>query len=193
MSSSDSDVCSSVADSSDSSEYMFESQYLPYEGKPLAPLGEDITDVNSQQTTEEADLDGLTPTMLELRYDRKNKVDSWYITCLQLCHTVVDCLVKELHRKIDFILNSIRFYKCKCGKCSDQNLLGSLEVRCCHEITEALGKLTFDGSIENISCVTLHEDFGALTNETVLSQVGPLLKDRKGRSYRCRSGMPFKE
>ena len=30
MSSSDSDVCSSAANSSDSSEYVFESQYLPY-------------------------------------------------------------------------------------------------------------------------------------------------------------------
>ena len=99
-----------------------------------------------------------------------------------LMRTIVVCLLKELHHKIDFILNSIRYCRCNCGKCSDQNLLGLLEFRCCHEIIEALVKLTFGGSIEKISCVTLHEDFSALTNETVLSQVGPLLKDRKGRS-----------
>jgi hypothetical protein len=52
-------------------------------------------------------------------------------------------------------------------------LVGALEFRCSHEIIEAIGKLTFDRSIEKISCVTLHKDFSALTNETVLPQVGP--------------------
>ena len=61
------------------------------------------------------------------------------------------------------------------------------------DVAMRLGKLTFDGSIEKIKCVTLHEDYKALTNETVLSQVGPMLRDRQGRSYRCRSGIPRKE
>ena len=44
----------------------------------------------------------------------------------------------------------------------------------------------FDGSIERliISCITEHEDYTALTNKTVLSLVGPLLRCRNGRSYR---------
>ncbi len=77
MSSSDSDISSSDPGSSDSSEYVFGSQYLPYEGEPLAPRGDDILEENSEETTEETDLDGLTPAILEKRYDRKNKVDSW--------------------------------------------------------------------------------------------------------------------
>jgi hypothetical protein len=55
------------------------------------------------------------------------------------------------------------------------NVASALEYRCCHEITEALGKLTFDGSIENISCLTLHEDYKAMKNEAGLPQVGPQL------------------
>ena len=53
---------------------------MPYEGEPLAPQGEDILDEISEETTKEADLDGMTPAILEARYesyDRKNKVDSW--------------------------------------------------------------------------------------------------------------------
>jgi hypothetical protein len=50
---------------------------LPYEGEPLAAVGDDITDAFCEEATEEADLDGLTPAILESRYDRKNKVDSW--------------------------------------------------------------------------------------------------------------------
>ena len=53
---------------------------MPYEGEPLAPQGDDIMDEISVETTKEADisdLDGMTPAILEARYDRKNKVDSW--------------------------------------------------------------------------------------------------------------------
>ena len=51
---------------------------MPYEGEPLAPQGDDIMDEISEETTKEADLDGMTPAIfLEARYNRKNKVDSW--------------------------------------------------------------------------------------------------------------------
>jgi hypothetical protein len=83
--------------------------------------------------------------------------------------------------------------RCLCRKCSDERLVGALEFRCCHEVVEALGKLMFDGSIEQMSCVTLHTDFEASTNKTALSLVGPMLKDQQGRSYRCPSGTPRKE
>ena len=77
MSSTESDIFASISDTSDSSEYIFGSRYLPYEGEPLAAVGDDITDEFCEEATEEADLDGLTPAILESRYDRKNKVDSW--------------------------------------------------------------------------------------------------------------------
>ena len=50
---------------------------MPYEGEPLAPQGDDIMEEISEETTKEAELDGLTQAILEARYDRKNKVDSW--------------------------------------------------------------------------------------------------------------------
>lgn len=77
MSSTGSDISGSVSNSSDSSEYVFGSEYLPYNGEPLAPQGDDIMEGNGDETTEKADLDGLTPDILEARYDRKDKVDSW--------------------------------------------------------------------------------------------------------------------
>lgn len=53
--------------------------------------------------------------------------------------------------------------------------------------------MTFDGSIEHINCITQHEDFGPMTHATVLEQVGPLLKDRNGRSYRRRGSQTRNE
>ena len=43
--------------------------------------------------------------------------------------------------------------RCKCEHCNDETLANALEFRCCHEVTNAIGKLVFDGSIENISCI----------------------------------------
>ena len=57
-----------------------------------------------------------------------------------------------------------------------------MEFRCCKEVVEAVGKLTFEGIEGN--CILDHPDFDALTNGTVLEQVCPLMKDRKGRSYK---------
>ena len=79
--------------------------------------------------------------------------------------------------------------RCKCGKCSLEHLVGSLEYRCCSEVNEAQGTLVFDGSIEHISCITEHEDFIAMSNTSVLKNAGPLLKDRQGRKYRRKAGM----
>lgn len=69
--------------------------------------------------------------------------------------------------------------QCECGNCSTELLSSALELRCCKEVSAAMAKLTFEG-IEG-SCVLDHTDFDALTNATVLEQVCPLLKDRKGR------------
>ncbi|XP_065060192.1 uncharacterized protein LOC135687538 [Rhopilema esculentum] len=82
---------------------------------------------------------------------------------------------------------------CKCGKCSVQNLVGAREYRCCWEVHPAFGKLTFDGSVDRIRCVTLHDEYIALSNRIVLKQVGPLLKDRQGRGYRRRGNQTENE
>ena len=63
-----------------------------------------------------------------------------------------------------------------------------MELRCCHEVGAAIGKLCFDASIEKIKCISQHEDYGAHTNESVLDDVAPLLHDKSGRAYRCGSG-----
>ena len=53
----------------------------------------------------------------------------------------------------------------------------------------ASAKMTFDGLIERINCITQHEDYLAFTSRTVLLQAALLLKDKDGRSYRRRSGV----
>ena len=63
-------------------------------------------------------------------------------------------------------------------------LVSAHEFRYCTEVGCACGKLTFDGSIERISCVTQYKDYLALTNSGVLKMVAPILRDRNGRGYR---------
>ena len=61
----------------------------------------------------------------------------------------------------------------------------------CSEIEQAVGKLMFDGSNEHVNCVAQHEDYGHLIHKAGLLLVGPLLKDKNGRGYRCpRQGQP---
>jgi len=72
-------------------------------------------------------------------------------------------------------------------------LVGALEFRCCWEVLSAHGKLTFDGSIERIKCVTEHEDYLALTQAAVLKAVAPLLKKRYGSTYKQRTNQTLNE
>ena len=72
-------------------------------------------------------------------------------------------------------------------------LVGVLEFRCCWEVLSAHGKLTCDGSIERIKCVTEHEDFLALTHAAVLKEVAPLLKKRDGGTYKQRANQILNE
>ena len=50
-----------------------EGQISPYRDEPLADVGEEDTSMNE----EEADVDGLTPAILEARYEKTVNVDSW--------------------------------------------------------------------------------------------------------------------
>lgn len=73
---------------------------------------------------------------------------------------------------------------------SPKSLSGATEYRCCREVVDTLGKMAFDGSIENIKCITQH---GAISNKAVLLQVAPLIKNKYGRTYRRRAGISENE
>ena len=57
-----------------------------------------------------------------------------------------------------------------------------LDVDGCREIGDISVRLVQEGRQE--LCITQHSNFSHLANLTVLEQVGPLLKDKNGRSYR---------
>ena len=61
-------------------------------------------------------------------------------------------------------------------------LVGSREFRCCKEIVEAKGKFLFEGI--DAGCILSHHDYEPMTNRTVLSTVGPLLKTEGGQRYK---------
>ena len=52
------------------------SQIEPYQDEPLA---EDDSTSEGNEVEEEADEDGLTPTVLEARYERQIPVNSWFV------------------------------------------------------------------------------------------------------------------
>ena len=87
----------------------------------------------------------------------------------------------------------ILFGRCRCQHCRTELLVGSIEFRCCREVTSTSGKMVFDGSIEKISCITQHEDYDAITNQAVLVQVAPLVRTKDGRTYHCRGGVSENE
>ena len=74
MSSSDNTSCS-FSDNTDSNDKVYSCQFRPYEDEHLVHEGEDVMSENNEET--ERDLDGLTPVVLEDRFDRKVKFDYW--------------------------------------------------------------------------------------------------------------------
>ena len=75
-------VASSIQDSSsdnDENYEVFSSQiYAPYEDEPLADEHEDSNEeIESDLADEHADIDGLTPSVLEARYENTVSVESW--------------------------------------------------------------------------------------------------------------------
>ena len=71
-----------------------------------------------------------------------------------------------------------------CGECNATTLETAREYRCCWEVPQAIGKLTFEGIAEEVRCITKHPDFSALVNKSVLMLAGPLFKTREGRRYK---------
>lgn len=140
-----------ISDSSEEEWGVITGVIAPYQDEPLADENDEETGVSSEQT----DVDGLTPSTLEARYERTVDVDSW----------------------------------CRCKQCNTGTLVGSLEFRCCREVTNSSAKMVFDGSIERIKCITQHEDYDAIRNRAVLLQVAPLLRNQDGGTYRRRGGV----
>ena len=89
--------------------------------------------------------------------------------------------------------NLILFDRCRRQHCRTELLVGSIEFRCCRDVTSTSGKMVFDGSIEKISCITQHEDYDAITNRAVLVKAAPLLRTKDGRTYRRRGGVSENE
>ena len=61
-------------DSEDEEIVVVYGQITPYQDEPLA---EDDEKENGER--EEADMDGLTPAVLESRYEREVSLESWYV------------------------------------------------------------------------------------------------------------------
>ena len=80
------------------------------------------------------------------------------------------------------IIGVLLFDRCKCGKCQTGLLCAARDYRCCQEFRQAIGRLGFEGL--NVQCITDHNDYDAMTNQTVLFNVGPLIKDANGKRYR---------
>ncbi|KXJ07825.1 hypothetical protein AC249_AIPGENE13531 [Exaiptasia diaphana] len=123
----------------------------PYQNGPLAS---DEDSAIHDADDEPADNDGLTPSTLEQRFEKRVQLSDW----------------------------------CRCEKCSVEELASALEYRCCTEVNQAAGMMVFDGSADKIKCITDHEDYAALTNTAVLTQVAPLLRGREGQVYRRKNG-----
>lgn len=81
MSSTESELSAYSSETTDKNEEIYCSQFRPYEGEPLVYPGEDLIGENQLEDAEK-DLDGLTPSMLEARFDKKVKVDSWLVISL---------------------------------------------------------------------------------------------------------------
>ena len=145
-----------LRDSSESSEDELHHDFLPYQDEPIAS-----SDAESNESAGESsqDADSLTPRILELRFEGNIDVDSWYGKILFSFYYI---FLEEFSRTVKFcaiVLNllSMLLHKCKCGKCTREDLVGAREFRCCHEIAEAIAKLTFDGTIDRMKCITSHQ------------------------------------
>ncbi|XP_068671170.1 uncharacterized protein [Montipora foliosa] len=150
----------------------------------------ETTEEAADVTTEEED-DGVIYTYITpyegepLAEEDDDRIEE----CEEVDIDGLSLIVLEARYEIQVPVNSW----CQCQHCKDENLVGAREFRCCREVIHASGKMSFDGSMERISCITQHEDYGPLTNRTVLLQVAPLLKDKDGRPYRRQPGVPENE
>ena len=178
MSLSDSVSNENSSDESSSDEMQVVGIVQPYADEPL-------THTSDEDEDDEEDQDGLTPAVLRARFEDEVTVNDLLVPAeavLKHLHVIFALYLKILLQTIFLCC------RCTCGECPKQNLTGALDYRCCMEIAQVRQKLTFDRSIEHLKSITKHGDFSAMTNKTVLLQVGPLLRDKNGKGYRPRDG-----
>ena len=90
--SSDSEICEpidsveSIDESQDSEEDwgVIETEIIPHQDEPLADAVDEETMVVDGESKEEKNVDGLTPAVLEQRYERTVTLDSWLVKLLEL-------------------------------------------------------------------------------------------------------------
>ena len=99
---------------------------------------------SGDEVSEHADLDGLTPSVLEARFECRVAVSEWLVNHVYL-------FVNLIKQRNCSVIIALPCFRCKCKQCSDVTLADALEFRCCHEVTNARRQLVFDGSIETIS------------------------------------------
>ena len=178
MSLSDSVSNENSSDESSSDEMQVVGIVQPYADEPLAHTSDEDED-------DKEDQDGLTHAVLRARFEDEVTFKDWLVPAAAALKRLD--IIFALRSKI--LPQTICLCgRCTCGECAKENLTGALEYRCCKEIVQFRQKLTFDGSIEHLKCITKHGDFSAMTNRTVLLQVGPLLRDKNGKGYRRRDG-----
>ena len=93
-------------------EIVHDSYFLPYQDEPLA----DSEDNGDQLLEEVNDLDGLTPSVLEARFEHRIEVSLWRVTF------VLTNLISQLRKNQTSNLYSNR---CSCGKCDTKRLVGA--------------------------------------------------------------------
>lgn len=84
---------------------VIETEMTPYQDEPLA----DVDDGESNHSEEEGDIDGLTPAVLEQRYDGTVSVDSWLVAffgCLRNCLSQT----RKTHAKALYMIDAIFVY-----------------------------------------------------------------------------------
>lgn len=89
-----SEAPSFVESTDESEEEWIESEIAPYQDEPLADVSEDET---ARGDDEGQDLDGLTPAVLEARYDRTVSVESWLVAlCEHVFFLKDDCFLTAI-------------------------------------------------------------------------------------------------
>lgn len=68
-----------------------------------------------------------------------------------------------------------------------ENLTDALKYRCGREIAQVSNKMSLNGSIEHVSCITKHDDFSSMMNSSVMS--GSIAERQEcKRGYHCHDG-----
>jgi len=134
------------------SRYRESQEFLQTKCKLLAlSADKPLAHTSAQGEHDEEDQDGLTPGVLWAKFEDEVTLNDWLVPA-EAALKRVD-VIFTLRLKILLQTNCL-CCRCRCGECAKENLTGALEYRCCKEIAQVRQKLTFDGSIEHLKCIT---------------------------------------